>query len=118
MQTHKAEIKVESFASLLENGVNHGVFVGDADTPIDANTTWETMIDELFEMYTVPNSNAIPMDSFDDLMQHLEGINAAAEYFKTKLKDHKVFDRQAWLEANDNTFNQNNRQDFYKDIEV
>jgi len=118
MEVHKGTITLESFANLLPQGVTHGVFVGDAETPIESTTTWETMIGELFEMYTVPGTNVIPMDSFNDVIEHLEGITTAAEYFKTKLKEHKIFDRDAWLEANDNTFNQINRHEFYKDIEL
>ena len=118
MQVHTSAITLESFASLVENGVNHGVFIGDADTPVESTSTWETMIDELFGMYTIPGRDidVVPSDSLDELVLHMTGLHQAADYFMSKLQAAKVFDRAAWLEANEGTFNQTNIQDFYKDI--
>lgn len=118
MQTHKANITVESFASLTVDGVEHGIFIADADTPIQSSIDWKTMIDELFEMYTVPSRNVPTLDSFGELVEHLNSMQNAAAYFKEKLLSTKVFDRDAWLSANNGEFNQTNFEDFYKDSQL
>jgi hypothetical protein len=118
MQVHTSAITLESFASLVENGVNHGVFVGDAESPVDSTSTWEAMVDELIDMYSIPGNNAVPLDSIDELMRHVAGLQHAIDYFHTKMQTVRVFDREAWLEANDGTFNQTNREDFYKEFKL
>ena len=118
MQVHQSTITLESFASLVENGVNHGVFVGDADTPVDATSTWEQMVDEAIDMYSIPGTGAVTLDSVDELLQHMAGLQHAVDYFKTKLQSVKLFDREAWLASNNGTFNQANRDQFYKEFKL
>lgn len=118
METHQANITVETFASLTTDGVNHGIFVSDADTPIESTTSWQTLIDELIDMYSIPGTNATTIDSIDELVSHMTGLVQASDYFMVKLKSMKVFDRDAWLKANNGAFNNANREDFYKDIEL
>jgi len=118
METQQANITVETFASLTTDGVNHGIFISDADTPIESTTSWQSLIDELIYMYSIPGTNATTADSIDELVSHMTGMVHASEYFMTKLKSMKLFDRDAWLKANDGAFNNSNREDFYKDIEL
>ena len=120
MKVHQSAIAVETFSSLNGDSINHGFFVGDADTPVQDDTSFEQMIDEYFEMYTIPGKgrDVIPMDSLSEVVDQLNALVKAAEYFKARLQKAKAFDRQAWLEANENTFNHNNFDDFLKDIEL
>lgn len=120
MKLHHSAIAVETFSSLNVDGINHGFFVGDAETPVEDTTSFEQMINEYFEMYTIPGKDrdVIPLDSIQEVLDQLHHLTAAADYFRSRLQEAKVFDRQAWLEANENTFNHNNFDDFLKDIEL
>lgn len=116
MNTHKHTIQLELYSSLLPGGVQHGVFVGMDDTPAQVNTTWDEMINELFDMYTV-RPNTVTIDSMPELLDHLNGLMAAADKFKDRIKQCRVFDREAWLAANNGEYIQSNFNDFVKEID-
>lgn len=120
MQLKRSAIEVENFASLNGDSINHGFFVGDADTPIHIDTTFEEIIDEYFEMYTIPGKgrDVIPLDSLQEVLDQLDALVAAADYFKTRLQKAKAFDRDAWINYNDGAFSQDNFDNFLKDIHL
>lgn len=81
----KKNIKLESYAWLLENGaINYGFYFGDGDEPIDFTTTLKEIVRQTLESYRL-GSGAIADYHVEDMKQ-LSRALLAAKY----LIDHEI----------------------------
>lgn len=118
MKMKNRALSLEGYSSLTVDGICHGVFVGPSDVPVEFTTTWQELTDELFEMNRLMGreDEVIPVDSVDDILNHLEGLLSAAEALKNRLKKAKQFDRDAWMDSNNGNIDHANIEDFIKEI--
>ena len=67
-------------------------------------------------MQTIPHeeSDLITLDAVQEVHELVTAFENAAKKMRERLTSCLVLDRQAWLDANDGKFNQENRDEFLK----
>lgn len=98
------------------NGMGFCLFTGDDDDGSDFNMTWDQLIDYEFEMQTIPNQGAdvLTLDALREVHELTTALEDAARKMRERLSSCLVLDREAWLEANNGEYNQENRDEFLK----
>ena len=125
----KHTIELDPTMHFNPNGMGGCVFFGDSDDGFEFNMTWDELIDNEFEMQTIPkvlgyNDSAQKgevlsyhdgdWNAAQDLYDIIVGLENAAKKMRERLENTLVLDRKAWLKANNGEFNQENRDEFLK----
>jgi len=125
----KHTIELDPTMHFNPNGMGGCVFFGDSDDGFEFNMTWDELIDNEFEMQTIPkvlgyNDSAQKgevlsyhdgdWNAAQDLYDIIVGLENAAKKMRERLENTLVLDRKEWLKANNGEFNQENQAEFLK----
>jgi len=100
--------EVELDAFLHPEGINCVLWEGDNDEPsIDFVATWAELIKGVFEPHQIAgrdkwlgkyNGLAYEVDSVAEIGYTISALREAAFQMEAELKQHKLFDREHWVE--------------------
>ena len=118
----KYTIELDPTMYFTNEGMGGCIFFNDTDDGVEFNMTWDELIENEFEMQTIPTligddkpqTEVVTLDAVNDLHTLITAFEDAAKKMRTRLTEVSVLDRQAWLKANDGAFNHNNRDEFTK----
>lgn len=112
----KFTITVEPTMYFTQDGMGGCVFFNETDDGVEFDMTWGELIEKEFEMQTIPHeeSDLITLDAVQEVHELVTAFENAAKKMRERLTSCLVLDRQAWLDANDGKFNQENRDEFLK----
>jgi len=112
----KYTIELNPSMYFTHEGMAGSVFIGDSDEGCEFNMSWEELIEDEFEMQTIPNQKAdtLTLDAAQEVHELINAFEDAAKKMRERLTNSLILDRKAWLEANDGELNQANRDEFLK----
>lgn len=114
----KIEFTIDAEPWITEDGIEVCVFIGGDDEPTEYHYTWDDIIDKQIECHRILgfDDNTVFAKDEDDTLTKLEKIAHSLEAGAAKIYDlidnSHLFDRKAWLEANNGEFNQENKEQF------
>ena len=112
----KYTIELDPLMYFTHNGMGGCVFFNDTEDGAEFNMTWDELIEKEFEMQTIPghNGDVLTLDAIRELDELVTAVEGAAKKMRERMEGSMILDREAWLEANDGKFNQENRDQFLK----
>ena len=107
-------IELDPTMYLTDNGMGGCVFFNDTDDGFEFDMTWDDLIENEFEMQTIPghDGDVLTLDGVQEVHELATALEVAAQKMRKRLEESLVLDRDAWLESNDGKFNQENRHEF------
>lgn len=114
----KIEFTIDADPWITENGIEVCVFIGGDDEPTEYHYTWDDIIDKQLECQIIHgfNGKTVFAKEEDDTTMELERIAHSLEAGAAKIYDlidnSYIFDRKAWLKANDDVYNRENIEQF------
>ena len=113
----KIELNIDAEPWLTENGVDVFVFIGDDETPTEYQCTWDEMVQREIDAQVVYGFDDKTVflkkdDTLDRLEKIAHSLEAGASRIYDLIDNAYIFDREAWLEANDGEYNQDNKEEF------
>jgi acylphosphatase len=80
-------VKVDGFVWIAENGaVDYGFFFGDADEPVQFQTTLKQLVRDTLEAYKVVGTEVIAHYHTEDCLQLIKALNNAQKMIEHELK--------------------------------
>jgi hypothetical protein len=80
-------VKVDGFVWIAENGaVDYGFFFGDADEPVQFQTTLKQLVRDTLEAYKVIGSDVIAPYHAEDCLQLIKALSNAQKMIEHELK--------------------------------
>lgn len=119
----KVEVELDIYPGFSHDGIYTNVYFGEADTPFEAEVSWEEIIEQEVGYYTVPNPSqpivvCSSSDGIDEIMRTAARFRSLADELEAKMKLHPIFLRDKWVEATDpETGEGMPASDFYVDYE-
>lgn len=114
----KIELTIDADPWITENGIEVCVFIGDDETPTEYHYTWDDIIDKQIECQIIHgfDGKTVFSKEEDDTTMELERIAHSLEAGAARIYDlidnSYIFDRKAWLKANDDVYNRENIEQF------
>jgi hypothetical protein len=112
----KIELTVDGDPWITEDGIEVCVFIGGNDEPTEYHYTWDEIIDKQIECEIILGFDDKTVFLNEDNITELERVAHSLEAGASKIYDlidnSYLFDRAAWLKANDDVYNQENKEQF------
>ena len=114
----KIELTLDADPWITEEGIEVCVFIGGDDEPTEYHYTWDDIIDKQIECQIIHgfDGKTVFTKEKDDTTMELERIARSLEAGAARIYDlidnSYLFDRAAWLKANDDVYNRENIEQF------
>lgn len=112
----KIELTLDADPWITENGIEVCVFIDDDDEPTEYHYTWDDIIDKQIECEIICGFDGktvfLNEDNITELERVAHSLEAGAARIYDLIDNSYLFDRKAWLEANNGEFNQENKEQF------
>lgn len=112
----KIELTVDGDPWITEDGIEVCVFIGGDDEPTEYHYTWDEIIDKQIECEIIRGFDDktvfLNEDNITELERVAHSLEAGAAMIYDLIDDSYIFDRAAWLKANDDVYNQENKEQF------
>lgn len=101
-------LQVEAVADLTEEGIWCATYIGEQGEPAaEFNQDWESWIEQQIEFHTLADRTSVPISKPEDVdfvFATVRTLREVATKLENRLLELDAFDRPAWLDANNGTF--------------